>query len=140
MLVRHYLRRFSRELGRDVTRGRPARRWSGCGDHSWPGNIRELQSVLKQALLRASGTVLLPAFLPEPLGDLDGQGRSSPPPAEDSGLLAFIRERLGPDANDLYGERTDRSTGSSWPRCSSTPTAISTGRHGCWGSPARPCD
>ena len=31
--------------------------------YSWPGNIRELQSVLKQALLLASGTVLLPAFL-----------------------------------------------------------------------------
>jgi transcriptional regulator with GAF, ATPase, and Fis domain len=36
----------------------PRRRWSGCS-YSWPGNIRELQSVLKQALLQASGTVLL---------------------------------------------------------------------------------
>ena len=35
--------------------------------YSWPGNIRELQSVLKQALLQASGTVLLPVFLPADL-------------------------------------------------------------------------
>ena len=35
--------------------------------YSWPGNIRELQSVLQQALLQASGTVLLPAFLTDDL-------------------------------------------------------------------------
>ena len=35
--------------------------------HPWPGNIRELQGVLKQALLQATGTVLIPAFLPESL-------------------------------------------------------------------------
>src|SRR3981081_2907132 len=36
--------------------------------YPWPGNIRELQSVLKQALLRATGPVLVPASLPESLG------------------------------------------------------------------------
>ena len=67
LLVRHYLRRFSRELGREVREVAPEvlERLRG---YPWPGNIRELQSVLKQALLRASGAVLLPAFLPEPLG------------------------------------------------------------------------
>ena len=103
VLVRHYLRRYGRELGREVTEVSPEA-LERLRSHAWPGNIRELQNVLKQALLRASGTVLLPAFLPEPLGDLDGQGRSSSPQPEDSGLLAFIRERLGPDARDLYGE------------------------------------
>jgi DNA-binding NtrC family response regulator len=103
MLVRHYLRRYSRELGRDVTEvsSEAMERLRG---HTWPGNIRELQNVLKQALLRASGTVLLPSFLPDPLGDIDGQGRPTSPPGEDAGLLSFIRERLGPDARDLYAE------------------------------------
>jgi len=61
MLVKHYLGRFSRELGRDVREISPEAldRLKG---YSWPGNIRELQSILKQALLQASGTVLLPAF------------------------------------------------------------------------------
>ena len=36
-------------------------------DYSWPGNIRELQSVLKQAMLQTAGTVLLPASLPAEL-------------------------------------------------------------------------
>ena len=44
---------------------------AGAAAHyPWPGNIRELQSVLKQALLQASGTVLLPAFLPESFAGL----------------------------------------------------------------------
>jgi two-component system nitrogen regulation response regulator GlnG len=99
LLVRHYLRRFSRELGRQVQEIAPAAQERLCG-HSWPGNIRELQSVLKQALLRASGTTLLPAFLPELSG-----GPGPPATAEaDLGLEGFIRQRLGPEASDLYAE------------------------------------
>jgi two-component system nitrogen regulation response regulator GlnG len=102
LLVRHYLRRFSRELGREVRDAAPEALERLRG-HSWPGNIRELQSVLKQALLQARGEVLLPAFLPEPLG-----GPAEPAPAapagEDLGLEAFIRQRLRPDAADLYAE------------------------------------
>src|SRR5262249_56553959 len=67
VLVRHYVCRFSRELGREVQQVDPEA-LERLRRYSWPGNVRELQSVLKQALLRASGTALLAAFLPEPLG------------------------------------------------------------------------
>jgi two-component system nitrogen regulation response regulator GlnG len=101
LLARHYLRRFSHELGREVRDVAPEVLERLC-NYTWPGNIRELQSVLKQALLQASGTVLLPAFLPE------FSARSGEPGAAaasaDLGLEAFIRERLGPDALDLYAE------------------------------------
>ena len=73
LLVERYLRRYSRELGREVRELAPET-LERLRSYRWPGNIRELQSVLKQALLRASGTVLLPAFLPEPLGE-SGQAR-----------------------------------------------------------------
>src|SRR5436305_224773 len=63
LLVRHYLRRSSRELGREVREVAPEA-LDRLRNYSWPGNIRELQSVLKQPLLKASGTVLLAAFLP----------------------------------------------------------------------------
>jgi two-component system nitrogen regulation response regulator GlnG len=109
MLVLHYLRRFSRELGREVREIAPEA-LERLQSYSWPGNVRELQSVLKQALLRASGPVLLPSFLPEL-----GRGPSDPvpasPPGEDLDLEAFIRQRLAPDASDLYAEthrRVDR--------------------------------
>src|SRR5271165_6885798 len=64
LLVQHYLRRFGRELGREVHEVAPEA-LERLRNHLWPGNIRELQSALKQALLQASGTVLLPSFLSE---------------------------------------------------------------------------
>ncbi len=102
LLARHYLRRFSRELERPVQEVAPdvLERLRG---YSWPGNIRELQSVLKQALLRASGSVLLPAFLPE-LSGQPGELAARLPPGPDGGLDTFIGQRLGPDTRDLYTE------------------------------------
>jgi two-component system nitrogen regulation response regulator GlnG len=103
ILVQHYLRRFSAELGREVREIAPEA-MARLRAYLWPGNIRELQSVLRQALLRASGTVLLPGFLP----DLSGipPVRSSTPvisePAFD--LERFIRTRLAPATNDLSAE------------------------------------
>lgn len=102
MLVQHYVRRFSRELGRDVREVAPEviERLRAA---RWRGNVRELQSVLKQALLRASGPVLLPAFLPElPDGSNDLAATSSE--TDTLKLEAFIRQRLGPEARDLYAE------------------------------------
>jgi two-component system nitrogen regulation response regulator GlnG len=63
MLVQLYLQRFSCELGREVRAVAPEALERLRG-YSWPGNIRELQSVIKQALLQAHGEVLLPEFLP----------------------------------------------------------------------------
>jgi len=103
MLVQHYLRRFSRELGREVRQAAPEA-LERLREHSWPGNIRELQSVLKQALLQATGTVLLPAFLPESLGEL-GEAASALPIREEPGMETFvIRQRLASDVRDLYAE------------------------------------
>src|SRR5262249_47045153 len=63
LLVQHFLRRFSRELGREVQEVAPEA-LERLRRYSWPGNVRELQSVLKQALLHSRGTTLLPTFLP----------------------------------------------------------------------------
>ena len=66
LLVRHYVRRLSLELGRTVREVAPET-MDRLYQYSWPGNIRELQSVLKQALLQAVGQILLPIFLPADL-------------------------------------------------------------------------
>jgi two-component system nitrogen regulation response regulator GlnG len=102
MLVRHFLRCFSRELGREIQEIAPEA-LQRLRSYSWPGNVRELQSVLKQALLQASGTVLLPTFLPE----FSDSTTESGPDAKADGALdleAFIRQRLGPQAQDLYAD------------------------------------
>ncbi|MGO9809636.1 MAG: sigma-54-dependent transcriptional regulator [Isosphaeraceae bacterium] len=101
LLAERYLRRYSRELGRDVRELAPEA-MERLRSYGWPGNIRELQSVLKQALLRASGTVLLPAFLPEPLG-ANGQAAPLSSAGEEPGVEAWIvHQRLGSDVRDLY--------------------------------------
>jgi DNA-binding NtrC family response regulator len=102
LLVQHYLRRFSTELGREVREISPEA-MARLRAYTWPGNIRELQSVLRQALLRASGTVLLPAFLPD-LSGIVLPGRPSPNSDPAFDLERFIRLRLGPATNDLSAE------------------------------------
>jgi len=102
LLARYYLRRFSRELGRKAEALEPEA-LARLQRYSWPGNIRELQSVLKQALLRASGPVLLASFLPD-LSAEAGAPVSISPEGSISGLAAYINQRLGPDARDLYTE------------------------------------
>ena len=103
LLVRHYLRRFSPEMGREVRQAAPEV-MERLRAYSWPGNIRELQSVLKQALLQASGAVLLPAFLPEHLGRHGETVAASPAGEEPETGQFVIRQRLGSDARDLYAE------------------------------------
>jgi two-component system nitrogen regulation response regulator GlnG len=102
LLAQRYLRRFNRELGREVHEIAPEA-LERLRTYSWPGNIRELQSVLKQALLRASGSVLIPAFLPEGLGISDEKGGAAPKTeAAGSHFEAFIRQRLTDGASDVY--------------------------------------
>jgi len=102
LLVGFYLRRGSRELGREVREAAPEALERLRG-YSWPGNVRELQSVLKQALLRAHGPVLLPDFLPE---IPEAPGMPAVPAAPPGGLdtEAFIGQRLGPNSRDLYAQ------------------------------------
>jgi two-component system nitrogen regulation response regulator GlnG len=112
LLVQHYVRRFARELGKDVQRVAP----EALGllrRYPWPGNVRELQSVLKQALLLATGPVLLPDFLPPalaqpapgPAGGAAGDGEAGP---RDPDLEQFIDRRLAAGTGDLYAEAVRR--------------------------------
>jgi len=103
LLVQHYLRRYSSELGRAVREVAPEA-LERLRSYSWPGNIRELQSVLKQALLRASGPVLLPAFLPETLAE-PGEAASTSFEGDGPGVEAWVvRQRLGSDVRELYAD------------------------------------
>jgi two-component system nitrogen regulation response regulator GlnG len=110
MLVHHFLRRFNRELHRDVQEVDPAA-MEQLTRYPWPGNIRELQSVLKQALLNAHGHVLHPAFLPDTVGAAsraapeDSAARLAAPTAESAfAFESFIEEQLRGGAVNLYAE------------------------------------
>jgi DNA-binding NtrC family response regulator len=99
LLVDHFVRRFTRELGKEVQRVAPET-LDVLRRHSWPGNLRELQSVLKQALLRATGPILLPDFL-SPLGTTEPEPRSD---GDSIDYDAFISARLAAGSADLYAE------------------------------------
>jgi len=101
MLVHHYVRRFNRELGRDVREVTPEV-MERLSSYPWPGNIRELQSMLKQALLRSTGPVLVLAFLPE----LAPRTADEPASALGAGsqIEALIEQRLRDGSQDLYEE------------------------------------
>jgi two-component system nitrogen regulation response regulator GlnG len=111
-LTEHYVRRFARALGKDVSEIDPEVHvlLRQC---SWPGNIRELQSVLKQALLSATGPVLTPDFLPPALFG-PAAGITSPQAAERGTRHEwerFVEEHLSAGSRSLYAdwlEVTDR--------------------------------
>jgi two-component system nitrogen regulation response regulator GlnG len=99
MLVEHFLARYSRELGKDVQRATPES-LEILARYAWPGNLRELQSVLKQAILQATGPVLVPDFLPP----LSTERKERPAPSGFPDWERFIAERLQNGAQDLYAE------------------------------------
>jgi two-component system nitrogen regulation response regulator GlnG len=101
LLVDHFLKRFSRELGKDVQQISPEA-LELLRQHPWYGNLRELQGVLKQALLQATGPILLPEFLPESVRHRGPKGKEAPlaTPLSDS----FISERLQMGSQNLYAE------------------------------------
>src|SRR5262249_38574233 len=103
-LAGHFVRRFSRELGKDIH--------DISGDtlallrrYSWPGNVRELQSVLKQAILQATGHVLLPEFLPDSVRGVAGNASvTARPKSEFPDLERFLQSRLEAGTTDLHAE------------------------------------
>ncbi len=104
MLVNYYLRRFNHELGRDVCEIAPET-MERLRAYAWPGNIRELQSVLKQALLHATGTVLIPTFLPALSAATANDTAGDAVPSEGwSAFRDFIRRRLQAGSTDLNAE------------------------------------
>ena len=102
LLVGYFLRRFNRELGRDVREVSKEAMTALCS-YPWPGNLRELQSVLKQALLRATGPVLLPSILPE-LTAAPAPQVAAGTPTGLLGLGEFIQRRLADGSEDLHEE------------------------------------
>jgi two-component system nitrogen regulation response regulator GlnG len=109
LLVNHFLHRFSRQLDKPVNEIAPDA-MDLLVRYPWPGNIRELESVLKQALLHATGSVLLVDFLPEPVRHSvkPSKAEDASPNAELAAHEAFLRERISAGSENLYAEALER--------------------------------
>jgi formate hydrogenlyase transcriptional activator len=56
-LVHHFVRKFSREIGRGITTI-PSSTMDALQKWPWPGNIRELENVIERAVILSAGSTL----------------------------------------------------------------------------------
>jgi two-component system nitrogen regulation response regulator GlnG len=110
MLVRHYIARFRRELNKAVADVSPEA-LELLRNYGWPGNIRQLQSVLRQAMLQATGPLLLPDFLPAeirqppPASSSGAEGAAERPAGESTeSVEAYLESQLKCGTNTLYND------------------------------------
>jgi two-component system nitrogen regulation response regulator GlnG len=106
LLVQHYIHRFNKELGKEIT-GVAPEALDVLRHYTWPGNVRELQSVLKQALLQATGTILVTDFLPASLFKPSSNAEIAST-EETRTLLQFIDEQLAAGTENLYEQSLRR--------------------------------
>lgn len=114
-LVEHFRRVACADLGKKV-RGVASETLDVLRSYSWPGNIRELQNVVRQAILKTNGPVLLADFLPElshvryhpeKLTETCGPEALEPAQRHPSGnrsLDDLITRRLDANSSQLYDE------------------------------------
>jgi len=131
LLLRHFLARSQQSLNKLQIEGMSPECLDLLMNYSWPGNVREMQSIVQQAVLNAIGPIIIPEFLPRDVT------RSSPihqelilvpteklaATAEKQELLVdledlsiadldtFIEEQLNSNATELYTaviERVER--------------------------------
>ena len=108
LLIKTFLSRLSQELGKPLQHVSPEA-LKILLDHTWPGNIRELQSVLRKTLLNMTGPVLVPEFLPAEVRS-PGKVREVP----DSGMSEdqaasrdlgrFLDGQLASGSENIYAE------------------------------------
>lgn len=65
LLLQHFLTRIRKELNKPEIEGLSSEATEIFERYPWPGNIRELQSVVRQCVLKATGPVIVPDFLPK---------------------------------------------------------------------------
>lgn len=112
-LAQYFLLRFNCQLGTAV-QSIAAETLRKLQAYRWPGNIRELQSVIRESLIVSTGPTLLPDFLPSDLqtGTNDNLERS-PSAGRVEGdewhqLRLFIEQSLTAGHPDAYREALHR--------------------------------
>jgi two-component system nitrogen regulation response regulator GlnG len=101
LLVEHFLKLANQEVNQPATTLAPET-MRLIQRYPWPGNIRELQSAIKYAVVHAIGDVVTPDCLP------DGCRRSAVAGTTDraeeafTGVAEYVRGLLDDDSSNLY--------------------------------------
>jgi len=113
LLLEYYLRVCAREMNRHDCEGISPEALEMLTQYSWPGNVREMQSVVRQSLLNATGPVIVPSFLPPELitpmlsktPELPQIDNATGVPSD---LAPFVNRRLEADSRNLYAEALEQ--------------------------------
>jgi nitrogen regulation protein NR(I) len=103
LLAKHFVHRFGRDLKKDV-HTIPEETLAILQQYSWPGNVREFQSVIKQTLLQTTGPVLLPEFLPAIVRGRGGGTQIDAGGSTLSTLSDFIQQQIADGTTNLYAD------------------------------------
>jgi two-component system nitrogen regulation response regulator GlnG len=101
LLLDRFFSLYARQLGKEV-QGIAPDALKLLVEYPWPGNVREMQSAVRRALLQTTGSVLLAESLPEEIRTgvrHDGIATSAA-----GGLEQLIESRLHSGTTDLYAE------------------------------------
>jgi two-component system response regulator PilR (NtrC family) len=93
LLVQHFVEKYARELGKEIG-GASDEAMRRLLDHSYPGNVRELENVIERAVaLSRGGTIEVDALPPSLLRPAaDGGVRQAVLPAEGAKLEELVNE------------------------------------------------
>lgn len=105
LLIQHFVKRFRKELGKDASQIAPET-MQLLQAYPWPGNLREIQSVLRHALLESMGPIVTPECLPAAVRSHVAATKPSAPPLQPqaSTWQDFIERRLRAGSTNLYAE------------------------------------
>lgn len=104
LLLERFFNLYARQLGKDV-QGVSPDALKLLVEYPWPGNVREMQSAVRRALLQTTGPVLTADALPEEVRTgIKHNAAATNGLASHGTLERLIDERLRFETNDLYTE------------------------------------
>jgi DNA-binding NtrC family response regulator len=101
-IVAHYVAVYNHELGKQIRVVTPEA-MRRLQMHPWPGNIRELQSVVRYALLHAVGDTITSGSLPLTVRGEHGESKSSvASPDGNAAIAELVRSQLARNSGNVY--------------------------------------
>jgi len=105
LLVRQFIQRFNVELNRDI-RGGEDQVERALQQHSWPGNVGELERVIKRACIVARSNVITADDVRDSLADSRFPGRPDVESTLERSVRGALHERLvqsrGPESSPFH--------------------------------------